>query len=468
MSDQKRLFQSLKQQFRGEIITPVHPGYDDARGLYNGLIDKRPEAIVRCLDTDDVVRALGFARENDVPVAVRGGGHNGAGLGSVDGGLVVDLSRMKEVSVDPITRTVGVSPGCTQAEVDAATYEHGLAVPAGIVGSTGIAGLTLGGGHGYLSRQHGLTVDNLREAEVVLADGRKVVASTTQNEDLFWGLRGGGGNFGVVTRFTFRAHPIATVYGGPIFWDLEHARTVLEFYRDYLPTAPRRLCPFFGVKRIPGGPPFPEPLWGRPVCAIIGCYDGPASDGARAVDVIRKALPPPLLDAMQQIPFPAMQGLFDPLLPKGLGWYWKGDFVKELTDRAIDAHVEHAARIPPGPSIMHLYPVDGAVHDIPSDATAFGCRDARWSMVIAGITPVLEESAVVTQWAKDYFAALHPMNPGGGYVNFMMEDEGRERVRAAYGKNYERLTRVKAKYDPWNFFRVNQNIPPAATREATS
>jgi FAD/FMN-containing dehydrogenase len=468
MSDPKRLFHSLQHRFRGELITPVHAGYDDVRALYNGLIDKRPEAIVRCRDADDVVGALRLARESGLPVAVRGGGHNGAGLGSVDGGLVVDLSCMKQVSVDPTTRTVSVSPGCTQAEVDAATYEHGLAVPAGIVGSTGIAGLTLGGGHGYLSRQHGLTVDNLREAEIVLADGRKIVASATENEDLFWGLRGGGGNFGVVTRFTFRAHPIATVYGGPIFWELEHARTVLEFYREYLPTAPRRLCPFFGVKRIPSAPAFPEALWGRLVCAIIGCYDGPASDGMRAIDVIRKALPPPLIDAMQQIPFPAMQGLFDPLLPKGLGWYWKGDFVKELTDRAIDVHVEHAGRLPPGPSIMHLYPIDGAVHDLPSDATAFGCRDARWSMVIAGITPALDDSATATRWAKDYFAALHPMNTGGGYVNFMMEDEGRARIRAAYGKNYERLTQVKAKYDPLNFFRVNQNIPPAATREAAS
>jgi len=468
MSHQKRPFQSLEQRFRGELITPVHAGYDDARGLYNGLIDKRPEAILRCLDADDVAGALGFARESGLPVAVRGGGHNGAGLGSVDGGLVVDLSRMKQVRVDQTTRTVRVAPGCTQAEVDAATYGHGLAVPAGIVGSTGIAGLTLGGGHGYLSRQHGLTVDNLCEAEVVLADGRKIVASETENADLFWGLRGGGGNFGVVTSFTFRAHPIATVYGGPIFWELEHTRSVLEFYRDYLPSAPRRLCPFFGIKRIPSGPPFPEALWGRPVCAIIACYDGPASDGARAVDVIRKALPPPLLDAMQQLPFPVMQGLFDPLLPKGLGWYWKGDFVKELTDRAIDVHVEHGARLPPGPSIVHLYPLDGAVHDVPGDATAFGCRDARWSMVIAGITPVLEQSAGVTQWAKDYFAALHPMNPGGGYVNFMMADEGRERVRAAYGGNYDRLTRVKAKYDPRNFFRVNQNIPPAAPRDITS
>ncbi|MEY4547124.1 MAG: hypothetical protein RL685_3319 [Pseudomonadota bacterium] len=467
MSDQKCIFQSSKQSFRGEVITPAHAGYDDVRALYNGLIDKRPEAIVQCLDANDVVGALGWAQESALPVAVRGGGHNGAGLGSVDGGLVVDLSRMKEVSVDPTARRVSVSPGCTQAEVDAATYAHGLAVPAGIVSSTGIAGLTLGGGHGYLSRQHGLTVDSLHEAEVVLADGRKIVANARQNEDLFWGLRGGGGNFGVVTRFTFHAHPIATVYGGPIFWELEHTRAVLEFYRDYLPTAPRRLCPFFGVKRIPCAPPFPEALWGRPVCAIISCYDGPASDGERAVDVIRKALPPPLLDAMQQMPFPALQGLFDPLLPKGLGWYWKGDFVKELTDRAIDVHVEHAARLPPGPSLMHLYPVDGAVHDVPSDATAFGCRDARWSMVIAGITPVLEESAIATQWAKDYFAALHPMNPGGGYVNFMMADEGRERVRAAYGQNYERLTRIKAKYDPRNFFRVNQNVLPAATRDAS-
>jgi FAD/FMN-containing dehydrogenase len=467
MFEQKRHVESLKKRFRGELVTPAHAGYDEARALYNALIDKRPEVIVRCLDADDVIAALDFAHESGLPLAVRGGGHNGAGLGSVDGGIVLDFSRMKQVHVDPTTRVVNVAPGCTQAEVDAATSAHGLAVPAGIVGSTGIAGLTLGGGHGYLSRRHGLTVDNLLEAEVVMSDGRKLVASATENEDLFWALRGGGGNFGVVTRFTFRAQPIATVYGGPIFWPLEHARTVLEVYRDYLPAAPRRLCPFLGLKRIPAAPPFPEALWGQPVCAIISCYDGPASEGARAVDVIRKALPPPLIDGMHEMPFLALQGLFDPLLPKGLGWYWKGDFVKELTDRAIDAHLDHASRIPGG-SIMHLYPVDGAVHEVASDATAFGCRDARWSMVIAGITPAVHEAPAITKWAKDYFTALHPLNPGGGYVNFMMADEGRERVRAAYGKNFERLTRMKAKYDPENFFRVNQNIPPATARERSS
>ncbi len=450
----------FEQQFRGDVIEPGDPDYDDARTLYNGMIDKRPRLIARCTDAADVVAAVELGRRSGLLVAVRGGGHNGPGLGSCDGGIVIDLSRMKGVRVDSAARTVRVAAGCTQGDVDHATHVYGLAVPAGIVGTTGVAGLTLGGGHGYLTRKHGLTIDNLLEADVVLADGSIVTASAARNPDLFWALRGGGGNFGVVTSFLFRAHPVSTVYGGPIFWEMERAGEIMRWYRDFLPDAPRELCSFLGMKRVPSVDGFPKDLWGRRVCVLVSCYDGPEAAGIAALEPVRKALPRPVLDGMRTLPFPALQSLFDPLLPKGLQWYWKADFVKELSDEAIQAHLEHAARVPEGLSLMHLYPIDGAVHEIASEATAWSCRDATWSMVIAGIHSDPAHAATVSRWAKDYWNAVHPFNPGGAYVNFMMADEGDARVRATYGANYARLVEIKARFDPENLFRVNQNIEP--------
>jgi FAD/FMN-containing dehydrogenase len=452
---------SFKQGFRGDVLQPGDAGYDDARALYNGMIDKRPRLIARCVDAADVVRSVELGRRTGMLVAVRGQGHNGPGLGSCDGGLVIDLGRMRSVRVDPDDRTVRVDPGCTQGDVDHATHVFGLAVPAGIVSTTGVAGLTLGGGHGYLTRKHGLTIDNLLAADVVLADGRIVTASAQRNPDLFWALRGGGGNFGVVTSFLFRAHPVSSVYAGPIFYGMEHARDILRWYRAFLPTAPRELCIFVGLKRVPSVPPFPEALWSRPVCALISCFNGNEADGVAALKRARTELPPPLLDAMGQMPFPALQSMFDGLLPKGLQWYWKGDFVKELSDQAIDAHLEHAAKIPRGLSLMHLYPIDGAVNEVPSDATAWSTRDATWSMVIAGIDAEAKNKDTITRWAKDYWSALHRFNPGGAYLNFMMADEGDARLKATYGPNFERLAQIKAKYDPLNLFRVNHNIAPA-------
>jgi FAD/FMN-containing dehydrogenase len=452
---------SFRQSFRGVLVTAESSDYDEVRALYNGMIDKRPRWIARCTDAADVAAAIRFGRESGLLVAVRGGGHNGPGLGSCDDGLLIDLSLMKGVRVDPAARAVRVSPGCTQGDVDHATHAYGLAVPAGIVGSTGVAGLTLGGGHGYLTRKYGLTIDNLIEADVVLADGSMVVASADENPDLFWALRGGGGNFGVVTSFVFRAHPVSIAYAGPIFWDASQTREVLAWYRNFLPDAPRELCTFAGVKRIPSAEAFPKELWGRPVCALISCQPGNEAEGMRAVKRIREELPAPLLDGMAEMPFPAVQGMFDPLMPKGLQWYWKGDFVTELSDEAIEAHVEHGAAVPEGLSLMHLYPIDGAAHDVPSDATAWSCRDATWSMVIAGIAHDPERADEVSRWAKDYWQAVHRFNPGGAYVNFMMADEGKGRVEATYGPNHARLRRVKATYDPENFFRVNQNIEPA-------
>jgi FAD/FMN-containing dehydrogenase len=458
MRDEAKLGQSL----RGTLVRREDPEYDEVRKLYNAMIDKHPLLIARCADAADVIAAVNFARDNQLLLAIRGGGHNGPGLGSCDDGLVIDLSAMKGVRVDPATRTVRVGPGCTQGDVDHATHAFGLAVPAGIVSTTGIAGLALGGGTGYLTRKFGLTIDNLIEADVVLADGSFLTASKTQNQDLFWALRGGGGNFGVVTSFVFQAHPVGTVYAGPIFWEQKHARSIMQAYRDFLPGAPEDLGSFVGLKTVPSTDPFPRETWGKRACALISCYNGPAEDGEKAMAPILQALPPPMFNWMGAVPFPALQGMFDPFFPKGLQWYWKGDFVKSLSDAAIETHIEHAANAPSELSLMHLYPIDGAVHRVSRDETAWNTRDATWSMVIAGIDATPQKAAALKQWARAYWEAVHPFNQPGGYVNFMMDDEGDARVKATYGENYQRLVALKRTYDPSNLFRVNQNISPAA------
>lgn len=449
------------ERLRSGIIGRDDPRYDEARALYNGMIDKRPAWIVRCRDEEDVIAAVNHARKHDLLLAVRGGGHNGPGLGSCDDGLVLDMSPMKRIDVDVRTRTITAQSGCTQGDVDAVASRHGLAVPAGIVSTTGIAGLTLGGGTGYLTRKHGLTIDNLLSAELVLADGRTVTANERENPDLFWAIRGGGGNFGVVTSFTYRAHPVSDVYAGPIFYDIAHAGEIMRWYRDFLPAAPRELAVFLGLKMVPSCDPFPEEIRGRRICALISCYNGTEAAGIEAMKPVRDALPKPLMDGMAQMPFASLQALFDPLLPKGLQWYWKGDYVDDLTDAAIAAHLEHGTKTPSELSLMHLYPIDGAVQDVAPDATAWGARRARWSMVIAAIDPDPGKAEKLKTWARDYWAAVHKHNPhGGAYINFMMDDEGEERVRAAYGANYNRLAAVKRRYDPSNLFRVNQNIRP--------
>lgn len=444
-----------------DIVTPDAADYDATRALYNGMIDKRPRYILRCKTVEDVQAAIAFAKAGGLPLAIRGGGHNGPGLGSCDDGVVIDLSPLKSVEVDAQSRIVRVGAGCTQGEVDAVTSGHGLAVPAGIVSSTGISGLTLGGGHGYLTRKHGLTIDNLLEAEVVLADGRCVMASDAENADLFWALKSGGGNFGVVTRFGFRAHQVDNVFAGPVFYDIAQAGEIMRWYREALPLMPRELCVFLGLKTVPSTDPFPTDLWGRRICALICCYIGSKTDAAAEMAAVHAALPKPLMDGMRPMRFVELQGLFDPLLPAGLQWYWKGDFVRDLTDAAIEAHIEHGGNTPSELSLMHLYPIDGAVHEIAPAATAWGARDQTWSMVIAGVSHDPSDARALKRWAQDYWRAVHSENThGGAYVNFMMDDEGPARVNAAYGENLERLREVKRRYDPENIFRVNQNIRP--------
>ena len=450
------------QSLRGALIQRDDPDYDEARTLYNGMIDKRPLMIARCADVADVIAAVNFGRDSQLAIAIRGGGHNGPGFGSVNDGLVIDLSMMKGVRVDPANRTVRVGAGSQTGDVDHATHAFGLAIPFGVVSTTGVAGLTLSGGHGYLSRQYGLASDNLIEVDVVLADGTFVTASTTDSPDLFWGLRGGGGNFGVVTSFLFEAHPARFVYGGPIFFELKDAAEVMRWYRDFQTIAPEELYIFLGLQTVPSGDPFPRDHWGKKICVLVVSYNGPVEDGEKAVNAVRATLPKGIIDFAGQIPYPALQGMFDGLYPKGLQWYWKGDFVKTLPDAAIDAHIEHAAKVPSEASCMHLYPIDGAVHRKAKDETAWNCRDATWSMVIAGVDADPGKAPALKRWAKDYWTAVHPFDLAGAYPNFMMDDEGEGRIQATYGDNYPRLAALKAKYDPANLFRVNHNIRPVA------
>jgi FAD/FMN-containing dehydrogenase len=453
---------AFQQTLRGRLIQPSDADYDAARALYNGMIDKRPALIARCANAADVMAAVNFARKEGLLLAIRGGGHNGPGLGSCNDGLVIDLSMMKGVRVDPDTRQVRVEAGCTAGDVDHATHAFGLAVPFGIVASTGVAGLTLGGGTGYLTRKRGLTIDNLLEADMVLADGTFVTVNETRHPDLFWAIRGGGGNFGVVTSFVFQAHHVRDVYAGPIFWDAKDAFTVISAFRDFIGTAPEDLGIFVGMKTVPGTDPFPKEHWGKRAVAIIGAYNGSPELGTRAIEPLLSKLPAPLFNWMGPMPFPAMNGLFDPFFPKGLQWYWKGDFVATLPDEAIRTHIEYSTNPASDFCLMHLYPIDGAVHRVAPEATAWGARDAKFNMVIAAIDPDPKNAEALKTWGRAYWKAVHPFNLGGAYVNFMMDDEQEGRIEASYGANYARLAAVKARYDPNNLFRVNQNIKPAS------
>ena len=449
--------QALGAQLRGEIITSEDAGYDAARKVYNAMIDRYPRLIARCTGVADVIGCVNFAREQGLLLAVRGGGHNGGGLGICDNKLVIDLSRMKGIRVDPKARTVRVEGGCTWGDVDHATHAFGMACPSGIISTTGVGGLTLGGGIGYLARRCGLTIDNLLGADMVLADGSFVSVGPDEHADLYWAIRGGGGNFGVVTSFLFRLHPVHTVFAGPTVWSLDKAAEVLRWYREFLPNAPRELNGFFTFFQVPPIPLFPEALHMQKMCGVVWCYTG-AADAADEVFAPVRAFGPPAHHVTMPLPYPALQAFFDPLYPTGHQWYWRADFVDELTDAAIHQHVEHC-EVPTMQSMMHLYPIDGAVHDMGRDDSAFSYRASKWAQVIVGVDPDPENKALITDWCKDYYDALHPHGAGGAYVNFMM-DEGQERVQATYRDSYARLVAVKRKFDPGNLFRVNQNIRP--------
>jgi len=450
--------EEFKASLRGELIQPSDESYDEARKVYNGMIDRRPRMIARCADVADVITAVNFGRENDLLIAIRGGGHNGGGLGICDDGLVIDLSLIKYTRVDPAARTVRVGGGCTWGDVDHATHALGLATPTGIISTTGVGGLTLGGGMGYLTRKCGLTIDNLLEADIVLADGRFVTASAEENEDLFWAIRGGGGNFGVVTSFLFKLHPIHMDYAGPMLWPLEQATEVMQWYREFITQAPDDIYGFFLFLVVPPGPPFPEHLHNKKMCGVVWCYTGPAEQAETTFKPIR-SFGPPALDLVGPMPHPQLQSMFDELYPPGLQWYWRADFFNELSDEAIALHVKYGSEIPTMHSSMHLYPINGAAHRIGKTDTAWSYRDATWAQVIVGVDPDPTNNEQIIAWTKEYWDALHPHSAGGAYVNFMM-DEGEERIKASYRDNYDRLVEVKKQFDPTNLFRVNQNIRP--------
>jgi FAD/FMN-containing dehydrogenase len=451
---------AFAQKLNGGVTRPDDSDYDEVRTLYNAMIDKRPALIVRCADQDDVVAAVNFGRDEGLDIAIRCGGHNGPGLGSVDDGLVIDLSGLKTVSVDPDSATATIGGGCLVGDVDAATHEHGLAAPAGIISTTGAGGLMLGGGIGHLSRKAGLSIDNILGAEVVLADGSVVNANESENDDLYWAIRGGGGNFGVVTQLKLRLHPISTVVAGPMFWDLDNTADILKWYREFILNAPEDLNGFFAFASVPPAPMFPEELHLQKVAAVVWCWTGP-EDGAADAFAEARSQPGLLLDGVQPMPLPALNSAFDDLYPAGDQWYWRADFVESIPDEAVEKHAEFGAKMPTWKCTMHLYPIDGAAHRAGPTDTPWGYRNANWGSVFAGVDPDPANVEAISAWSKDYYEALHPFSAGGAYVNMMME-EGQDRIEAAYGENYARLARTKAEYDPDNLFHVNQNIKPAA------
>jgi FAD/FMN-containing dehydrogenase len=449
--------EGLASAVKGRVVEPADADYDSSRALYNAMIDKRPAAIAYCVDEADVAAALQYGKEHGLTIAVRGGGHNGGGLGSVDDGLVIDLSQMSTVEVDPASKMVRVGGGAVLKDVLEATHQHGLTIPVGIIGTTGVGGLTLGGGVGHLTRAYGLTIDNLVAATVVLADGSIVQTDSEREPELFWALRGGGGNFGVVTSFSFRCHPLSTVLAGPVLYDIGDTAEVLAWYRDFLPSLPDEVGGFFAFLSIPPAPPFPEELHLRKVCGIAWTQAGEEESAA-----LREArsFGKPLLDGIAPLPIPAWNTAFDGLYPPGDQWYWRGEFLKEIPDAAIAVHAEYGPAMPTWKSTMHLYASDGAASRVANDATAWSYRDAVWTGVFAGVDPDPANAGAIRDWVVDYSDAIKPYGMGGGYVNFHMDES--DRVRGMYGANYDRLARVKAQYDPENLFRVNQNIAPAA------
>lgn len=449
---------SLREQVRGLVIAPEDADYEAARAVFNGMVDKHPAAVVRVAQVADVRSSVNFARDNGLDVAIRGGGHSAPGFGTCDGGLVIDFAGCTGVRVDPAAKTARAEAGATWADFNHATHSFGLATTGGIIGTTGVAGLTLGGGIGYLARKYGLSCDNLRSADVVTADGGFLTASAEQNADLFWALRGGGGNFGVVTSMEFDLHSVDTVYGGVIIYPAEHGLTVGEFYREFIAAAPEEFGAFLGFHQGPPVPFLPEEWHGKPVCVVVGAWTGPLAEGPARWQ--------PLLDAapvagsfLAELPYPVLNTLFDPLNPKGMQAYWKADFLNELSDGALGVAMAHAVDIPSVQTANHFYSIDGAVQRVGSADTAFAYRDVNFSPVIAGqwMDPADNEANIA--WVRSYWSDLHKFSEPGGYINFMDADD-QSRIANNYTGNLARLAQVKSVYDPENFFHLNQNIAP--------
>jgi FAD/FMN-containing dehydrogenase len=449
----------LRERVQGEVIGADDTGYEDARKVFNAMIDRRPRLIVRPSGSEDVAAAVNFARDNGLELAVRGGGHSVPGFGTVDDGLVIDLSSMRAVTVDPTNETARAQGGATWGDFNTATHEFGLATTGGIVSTTGVGGLTLGGGIGYLARGYGLSCDNLVSAEIVTADGRVLVASDQENEDLFWAIRGGSGNFGVVTSFEFRLHPVKDIYGGPMFFELDDARSVLEFYRRFIVDAPEQFGGFPAWQIAPPLPFIPEDRHGDVFLAFVACWAGDIAQGESALKPLHDVAPV-VAEHVGPMPYPALNSAFDALYPPGaLQHYWKANFVKELSDEAIDKHLEYGPRVPAVTSTVHIYPINGACQRVPSEATAFAYRDATFATVIAGMWPDPADNEANIQWVRDYYAATAPLSEEGGYINFMSADD-QDRIRANYRGDYDRLVTIKRERDPENLFHNNQNIKP--------
>jgi FAD/FMN-containing dehydrogenase len=436
----KPTLEELRARVHGQTIAAGDDAYDTARKVYNGMIDRRPLAVVRCTDVGDVMVAVEFAREHGIDLSVRGGAHSVPGFGTNDDGVVIDLAQMNGVRVDLKTQTARAEGGCTWGGFNHATHAFGLATTGGIIASTGIA------------------CDNLVSADVVTADGRFLVASRKENEDLFWALRGGGGNFGVVTSFEYQLHPVKDIVAGLFFFPVANTRDVLEFYRDYIETAPEQLGMFPAFQIAPPLPFIPEADHGKTFCILVCCWAGPP-EGAEAVFAPIRKVAPIAAEMVAPMPYPVLNGMFDALLPAGLQHYWKAAFATEITEGAIKAHLEHGPRVPVVNSTMHIYPINGACNRVAADATAFAYRDAKFATVIAGMWPDPAENEKNIKWVKDYYKAIQPHSLAGGYVNFMAGDD-QDRVRDNYKGNYDRLVAIKGKYDPTNLFHMNQNIKP--------
>ena len=450
---------ALPGSFRGELIRPGDPSYDEHRKVWNGSIERSPAVIARCAGTQEVVDAVELARESGLPTAVRGGGHSFPGHSTCNDGIVIDLGKMKRITVDPDGRTARVEAGVLLGELDAATQAHGLAVPAGIVTHTGVAGLTLGGGIGWLHRKYGLTVDQLVSATMVTAGGEVVRASDTENAELFWGLRGGGGNFGVVTEFEFRLNELGpTVLAGPIFWPIEDSPDVLRFYRDWIAEAPNELMTIVMHRKAPPLDFVPPELHGRLIVGVVCCWSGDPEEGEKAIRPLRE-FASPVLDLCEPKPFVEHQAMFDPSFPHGRWYYMRSCDVAELTDEVIDITVEHSMRIRSPLTSFPIWQLGGAIREVGEEETAFGGRGVGHTFNITAATEGEEGFEQEREWVRGFWSALEPFHESV-YVNFLM-DEGQDRVRQAYGPaKYERLVALKRQYDPDNLFRLNQNISP--------
>ncbi|MFV1979654.1 MAG: FAD-binding oxidoreductase [Rhodothermia bacterium] len=451
--------QNLSNRVSGRVILPSAPDYDEVRSIWNAMIDRRPAVIVECAGADDVVHALSFARDRGLEISVRGVGHNIAGNSLCDDGLMIDLSAMKDVRVDTDARRAFVDPGATLGDLDKATQAHGLATPVGINSTTGISGLTLGGGFGWLTRKHGLTIDNLVSAEVVTVEGEKLRASAGENEDLFWAIRGGGGNFGIVTEWEFELHPVGPeITAGLIVYPLSEAGQVLAQYREFAKTAPPELNAWVVLRQAPPLPFLPEDVHGKEVIVLAVFYAGDAADGERLLAPL-KSYGNPYGVHVGPVPYAAWQQAFDPLLEPGSRNYWKSHNFTELSDGALDVMVEYAGKLPSSQCEIFIALIEGVANGVAPDATAYRHRDAKFVLNVHGRWEDAAEDESVIAWARDFFDASRPFASEGGYVNFMTEEEG-GRVESAYGANYDRLVEIKRKFDPENVLHRNQNIKP--------